>query len=360
MQERRQQLTPVEVDIELPSLPVSPWLRLGTLDVTPAERAADYARMRRIDDFNIHMLLEGKSWVWCESLRGSIDVNPGDIVFVPPGFVYGWNYSEESHIGVHFDLHAAPSVPAFFTAHGLRRKAYRKPIRKMPIFCLRFAGAESEESLRVPLVTTPSDPDLWRQKLEMLVYLYQTRAEHRLSSVLIVSEIIGWALSTLAHGEDQTARGHAGTKREIAELLRDLKDPRMRAELERLTIDQLAYRVGFAPRTFRNAFKAATSRNPYEYMVERRIEQAAGLLARSDSRIRDIALAVGYDDPYHFSRVFHRVMGVPPQRYREMVASGEVQIKRPEVKEDGTQVVPFGPREQQEYKLFLQVDDSEA
>ena len=361
MPDREQHQFIAEVPIELAAVPISPWLRLGTLDVTPPAQAVDYARLRKIDDFTLLMLLEGRGWVWCENLHGSIDLFPGDIVFIPPGFVYGWNYGKESHLGIHFDMHANPSVPAFFTAHGLKSKVHRLPVSTMPVFCLHFAGTDSEDTMHIPLRTTPRNPDLWRQRLETLVYLYQTRREQRLDSQLLIAEILSWTLSTLAHGEDASIRSHNGVRREISQLLRDLKDPRTRAKLENLSIDQLANQVGLAPCTFRHDFRKATGRNPYQYLVERRIEQASGLLVQTDGKIRDIALTVGYDDPYHFSRVFRRVTGLSPAKYRESAASGNLQIKPPHVEEaNGIQVVPFGPREQQEYQHFIQHDDSEA
>jgi AraC-like DNA-binding protein len=40
------------------------------------------------------------------------------------------------------------------------------------------------------------------------------------------------------------------------------------------------------------------------------------LLAYPDLPIRDIAAAVGYDDPLYFSRLFSRKVGIYPSDYR--------------------------------------------
>ena len=43
----------------------------------------------------------------------------------------------------------------------------------------------------------------------------------------------------------------------------------------------------------------------------------AGLLRDTPLRIADIATTVGYADAFHFSRVFHRVMGAAPRAWRQ-------------------------------------------
>ena len=72
----------------------------------------------------------------------------------------------------------------------------------------------------------------------------------------------------------------------------------------------------------REAFRRATGSNPRVALEERRIEQAALALLETDRRVWEIARAAGYDDPYHFSRVFKRVVGFSPRAYRQRARSG--------------------------------------
>lgn len=48
-----------------------------------------------------------------------------------------------------------------------------------------------------------------------------------------------------------------------------------------------------------------------------RFESAVNLLRDTDTKIIDVALATGYDDPAHFTRAFRRISGVTPRGFRE-------------------------------------------
>ncbi|MBN2643212.1 MAG: helix-turn-helix transcriptional regulator [Victivallales bacterium] len=47
-----------------------------------------------------------------------------------------------------------------------------------------------------------------------------------------------------------------------------------------------------------------------------RINRACALLAASDDSLREICHKIGYNDEYHFSKVFKKLIGVPPGTYR--------------------------------------------
>jgi AraC-like DNA-binding protein len=50
-----------------------------------------------------------------------------------------------------------------------------------------------------------------------------------------------------------------------------------------------------------------------------RCQLAADLLAQTDHSVTEIALALGYEDPAHFSRAFARATSLPPSRYRQRI-----------------------------------------
>ncbi|HYF51094.1 MAG TPA: helix-turn-helix transcriptional regulator, partial [Planctomycetota bacterium] len=152
---------------------------------------------------------------------------------------------------------------------------------------------------------------------------WMRRAHLTLSAQLLFHETIGWALRTLS--EDAAYAGLRvpdDADPRILNLLRELEN----GPPERPSVDELARRAHMGLTAFRDAFQKATGRPPRQYLEERRIERAARALVETNRKLYEIAEAEGYDDPYHFSRIFRRVMGVSPRQYRRSSQSGCVGV----------------------------------
>ncbi len=63
---------------------------------------------------------------------------------------------------------------------------------------------------------------------------------------------------------------------------------------------------------FSYAFKQTIGSSPHQWLLARRIERATDLLLNTDQRLSEIALATGFADQSHFTRVFSRRMGAAP------------------------------------------------
>lgn len=62
-------------------------------------------------------------------------------------------------------------------------------------------------------------------------------------------------------------------------------------------------------------FKRFGEVSPYEYLTQLRMEYAAERLHNSNSLVKEVAMELGFLNPFHFSRVFKRVHGVPPEKF---------------------------------------------
>jgi transcriptional regulator GlxA family with amidase domain len=80
-------------------------------------------------------------------------------------------------------------------------------------------------------------------------------------------------------------------------------------------------RSGLPERTFKRRFRAATGYTPIEYVQTLRIEEAKHELETGDAPVDEVAAAVGYQDSASFRRLFKRMTGVTPARYRQRFAS---------------------------------------
>lgn len=65
-------------------------------------------------------------------------------------------------------------------------------------------------------------------------------------------------------------------------------------------------------------FKEEFGISPSKYILELRLTAAKNLICRNpDIRLKDVAEAVGYDDPLYFSRVFKNSEGISPKAYQK-------------------------------------------
>jgi AraC-like DNA-binding protein/ligand-binding sensor protein len=85
---------------------------------------------------------------------------------------------------------------------------------------------------------------------------------------------------------------------------------------EELRLTTVARAVNTSPFYFCKMFKKATGLNFTDYVSRLRIEKAKNLLLNRNLRVSEIAYEVGFQSLTHFNRVFKKVLGVPPTRYR--------------------------------------------
>ena len=66
---------------------------------------------------------------------------------------------------------------------------------------------------------------------------------------------------------------------------------------------------------FRSIFKSYTGMQPQKYIMAKRLERAREMFENElNPRVKDIALAVGYNDPYYFSRIYKKHFGYAPSK----------------------------------------------
>ncbi len=85
---------------------------------------------------------------------------------------------------------------------------------------------------------------------------------------------------------------------------------------ERLRLEDLANAAHLSIDHFGRLFRQATGTSPMAKLQALRIGRACQLLSQHNLRIHEVAEHVGFPDPFHFSRVFHAIMGLSPRDYR--------------------------------------------
>lgn len=91
---------------------------------------------------------------------------------------------------------------------------------------------------------------------------------------------------------------------------------------ESLDIESITKTLNVEASTLSRLFKKQLNTTPGAYIKDRRLEEAAAMIARSDYNIADICVLIGYEDISSFTRSFKAKFGVPPGSYREQAALG--------------------------------------
>ena len=84
-----------------------------------------------------------------------------------------------------------------------------------------------------------------------------------------------------------------------------------------LGLDEIAAHVNFSASHFSYIFKKKTGYAPMEYFNHLKVQKACQYLLFTGLRVKEIAQNLGIEDPYYFSRLFTKVMGISPALYRE-------------------------------------------
>ena len=83
-----------------------------------------------------------------------------------------------------------------------------------------------------------------------------------------------------------------------------------------VNVPALASLAGFSASHFSARFRTVTGYSVTEYVKRLRMARARQLLITSNRTVAEIAAAVGYPDPFYFSRHFRAVNGVSPREFR--------------------------------------------
>lgn len=83
-----------------------------------------------------------------------------------------------------------------------------------------------------------------------------------------------------------------------------------------ISLQQLAGVAGMSAHYFAELFKRSTGLAPHQFVLRRRIERAKQVLCESKRSVSDAGLSAGFENASHFARMFRKIVGVSPSRFR--------------------------------------------
>jgi AraC-like DNA-binding protein len=84
----------------------------------------------------------------------------------------------------------------------------------------------------------------------------------------------------------------------------------------RASLGDLAMKAGLSIAHYSALFHRRTGFAPMDYFLRLKVQHACRLLDITGMRVEEVARAIGYEDPFYFSRLFRRIMGKSPRAYR--------------------------------------------
>jgi len=84
-----------------------------------------------------------------------------------------------------------------------------------------------------------------------------------------------------------------------------------------LSIDQLASQAKYSVSRYSELFRKKTGYAPVQFFIRLKIQKSCEYLYFTSQNIKEISKEVGFDDPYYFSRMFKKQIGISPMQYKK-------------------------------------------
>lgn len=122
-------------------------------------------------------------------------------------------------------------------------------------------------------------------------------------------------LALSAQSMDLTANGEGNyTPEEIVALVKEYVQNNYAGEID---LNSISNSLGFSSSYLTKVFNKVENTTPSKYIRSFRMGLAKQLLNDRDATIAQVSAAVGYPDPFHFSKTFKQTFGVSPTEYKE-------------------------------------------
>ncbi|MDR4315956.1 AraC family transcription regulator [Niallia circulans] len=256
----------------------------------------DYGRIERLYDKKIERVLS-TSYLFIYINRGegmlSIDIDKflfskGDLLFIPADSTYQLQFKKTCSA----DYYLLPFQ--LYQTKAINRDTYTKVVLKNEKSILKsfvFQSADTIQPIMEDLFKLEQDESinnhfLKKAKRSMIFHYFVTNQQQKIpkDTMIAIEE----------------------TKRYMEKHYADA-----------ISTALLAKRAGLSPKYYSQLFKKEYGIGVQDFLTEIRIRGAKELLIKTSNSLRVIAASVGYADEFYLSRVFKKIVGIPPTIYRK-------------------------------------------
>jgi AraC-like DNA-binding protein len=152
----------------------------------------------------------------------------------------------------------------------------------------------------------------WRPSADLFEQLLSCSSLPRQAQAKVTAAVLH-ALLTRLGVQPETSPRPAARRRLVFERCRDYLEAHY-ASVRGPGDAARACRIG--PEYLSRLFREHAGQTPSRFLAGLRMHHAARLLLHADLPVKDAGRAVGFEDPYHFSRVFKQIHGMAPRDFK--------------------------------------------
>ena len=220
---------------------------------------------------------------WCELAGRRHHIHPGELLVVPPNTPHAYGADPDRPWTIHW-FHARGNLVGGFLA-------------------------ELELGLDRPVVQIGEEVQLLSLFGEVLEVV-----EHGYGSLQLLeaSHALGHLLVVLVRAHRKASRKRPTGPQRIAQAIEFMKE-HLDQPLQLQTVMSVA---NLSRSQFVDLFKRQTGYAPIDYFIRLRMHRACQMLDTTALSVKEVAAALGYEDPLYFSRSFRHVNELSPKAYR--------------------------------------------
>jgi AraC-like DNA-binding protein len=222
---------------------------------------------------------------WCELAGQRHEIQPGELLVIRPEVPHAYGADERQ-----------PWTISWVHAAGLNVSFYLNELGVSPDRPVLYLGQN------------PQLLALFEELIDIVEHGYTP------AHLLYASQTLAHLIGLMIWHRQQNWRGDPDPKQKIAQSIAYMKQNLAKP----LRVSTLATLTNLSPSHFTALFKRETGYAPIDYFIRLRMHQACQLLDTAHMNVKEIANALGYEDPFYFSRIFKSVNETSPTEYRLM------------------------------------------
>lgn len=262
--------------------PLSRTLYISDIGYYPSALNHSRSRPEGSDQYILIYCTKGRGWVSAEGKRSPVCAN--QYFIIPKGIAHSYSSAENDPWSIYW-IHYDGSYAEYFNGN-------------------------PQQGWSVSPVTISSEEDRFRLFEEMILILEMGYSIENIT----YAGICLWHFLASFRFHDQFNQYRQTREMDMTESSIRFMKENLRVVL---SLKQLANNTGYSISHYSLEFRKKTGHSPMEYLIHLKMQYACQLLAHTSLKVQEIGIGVGYHDPYYFSRIFRKIMGHSPRKYRE-------------------------------------------